>query len=84
MAELFKMATGNAGQDTLTSNFSETLDTIFEGFGASTEDSAGGSMSLGMGGTLDEDDAGSMAATPRRPIRAPSRTIQRSMPRTGR
>jgi len=68
------------------------LDTIFKGFGASTDDSAGGSMSsLGMGGdgsvsqaggppphvdefveffdfssfgTLDEDDAGSKAATP--------------------
>jgi hypothetical protein len=87
MTELFKMAAGNDGQD----DFSETLDTIFKGFGASTDDSAGGSMSLGMGGdggvsqdggpppltdefveffdfssfgTLDEDDAGSKAATP--------------------
>jgi hypothetical protein len=51
----------NGGQDTLTSNFSKALDTIFD---TSTEDSAGGSMSLGMDSTLDEDNAGSMAVTP--------------------
>ncbi|KAJ7274552.1 hypothetical protein B0H12DRAFT_1228260 [Mycena haematopus] len=51
MTELFKLAAGNDGQDALTSDFSETLDTICKGFGAPTDDSAGGSMSsLGMGG----------------------------------
>jgi len=89
MTELFKMAAGNDGQDTITSDFSETLDTIFKGFGASTDEGASGISSLGMGdgnvsqdvappvvdefveffdfssfGTLDEDDAGSKAATP--------------------
>ncbi|KAJ7674180.1 hypothetical protein B0H17DRAFT_161762 [Mycena rosella] len=88
MTELFKMAAGNDGQDTLTSDFSETLDTIFKGFGAPADEGASGMSSLGMGdgsvpqdggpvadefveffdfssfGTLDEDDAGSKAATP--------------------
>jgi len=49
MTELFKMAAGNDGQDTLTSDFSETLDTIFKGFGASTEENTTALSSLGMG-----------------------------------
>jgi hypothetical protein len=48
MAELFKMA--NEGQDTLNSDFSETLDTIFKGFGAPTDEGSGGMPSLGMDG----------------------------------
>ncbi|KAK7032988.1 ARID domain-containing protein [Favolaschia claudopus] len=58
MTELFKMAAGNDEQNTLHSNLSETLDSIFKGFGASTDDSAGGSMaSLGLGsdGGLSQD-----------------------------
>ncbi|KAJ7494586.1 hypothetical protein B0H11DRAFT_2002483 [Mycena galericulata] len=51
MTELFKMAAGNDGQqDSMTSDFSETLDTLFKGFGAVPDDGASGMSSLGMGG----------------------------------
>ncbi|KAJ7104308.1 hypothetical protein B0H15DRAFT_809422 [Mycena belliarum] len=58
MTELFKMAAGNDGQDSLTSDFSETLDTIFKGFGAPTDEGASGMSSLGMGdGSAPQDGA---------------------------
>ncbi|KAJ7773049.1 hypothetical protein B0H16DRAFT_1363068 [Mycena metata] len=57
MTELFKMAGGNDGQE-LTSDFSETLDTIFKGFGASTDEGASGMSSLGVGdGSAPQDSA---------------------------
>ncbi|KAJ6607365.1 hypothetical protein B0H10DRAFT_2072011 [Mycena sp. CBHHK59/15] len=86
MTELFKIAVGNDGQDTVTSDFSETLDTILKGFGAPTDEGSSGMSSLGMDGSVtqdgaqpvtdefveffdfssfvDDDDAGSKAATP--------------------
>ncbi|KAJ7158919.1 hypothetical protein C8R46DRAFT_404752 [Mycena filopes] len=55
MTELFKMAAGNDGQE-LTSDFSETLDTIFKGFGAPTDEGASGMSSLGVGdGSVPQD-----------------------------
>ncbi|KAJ6577233.1 hypothetical protein B0H19DRAFT_1019558 [Mycena capillaripes] len=58
MTELLKMAAGNDGQDALTSDFSETLDTIFKGFGAPIDESASGMSSLGMNdGSVSQDGA---------------------------
>ncbi|KAJ7052513.1 hypothetical protein C8F01DRAFT_1375908 [Mycena amicta] len=48
MTELFRMA-ANDGQDRLTSDFSETLDTILKGFGTSTDESASTIPSIGHG-----------------------------------
>jgi hypothetical protein len=47
MTELIRLATGNDGQESLTSDISETLDMILKGCGQDTSDPGGMALSMG-------------------------------------